>query len=200
MRLLRALLFAAAFNGATTVMTIAGVPVALAGRRRLARYVTQWGRLHGALSRTLLGIDLRVEGAMPPAPVLVAAKHESAYETLALLLLVDDPVIVLKRQLTRVPVLGRLMVLPYRPLAPSILRDIVRLQLDRVVRRVADNLGALLDYETLSGDEIKKLIAGEEIGRIDNGPRTPSVPSVGTSIPKTRRPNGPFGNPAPAGA
>ncbi|WP_419826664.1 lysophospholipid acyltransferase family protein [Sphingomonas sp.] len=110
MRLLRAILFTAAFNGATTVMTIAGVPVAFAGRRRLARYVTQWGRLHGALSRTLLGIDLRIEGAMPPAPVLVAAKHESAYETLALLLLVDDPVIVLKRQLTRVPVLGRLMV------------------------------------------------------------------------------------------
>ncbi len=60
--------------------------------------------------------------------------------------------------------------------------------------------GALLEYETLSGDEIKKLIAGEEIGRVDNGPKPPSMPSVGTSIPKTRRPNGPFGNPAPAGA
>ncbi|WP_019832434.1 type VI secretion system ATPase TssH [Sphingomonas sp. PR090111-T3T-6A] len=43
--------------------------------------------------------------------------------------------------------LGRLMVLPYRPLAPAVLRDIVRLQLDRVVRRVADNLGAVLDYD-----------------------------------------------------
>jgi cell division protease FtsH len=60
--------------------------------------------------------------------------------------------------------------------------------------------GALLEYETLSGDEIKKLIAGEEIGRIDNGPKAPPVPSVGTSIPKTRRPSGPFGNPAPQGA
>ena len=59
--------------------------------------------------------------------------------------------------------------------------------------------GALLEYETLSGDEIKKLIAGEEIGRIDSGPK-PSVPRAGTSIPKTRRPGGPFGNPAPAGA
>ncbi|MEA1083582.1 ATP-dependent zinc metalloprotease FtsH [Sphingomonas sp. M6A6_1c] len=59
--------------------------------------------------------------------------------------------------------------------------------------------GALLEYETLSGDEIKKLIAGEEIGRVDSGPK-PSVPRAGTSIPKTRRPGGPFGNPAPAGA
>jgi len=59
--------------------------------------------------------------------------------------------------------------------------------------------GALLEYETLSGDEIKKLIAGEEIGRIDSGPK-PSVPRAGTSIPKTRRPGGPFGAPTPLGA
>lgn len=110
MKLLRSLLFAVAFPVATTAMTIGGVPVAIAGRRRLARHVVRWGRLHGALSRGLLGIRVSVEGAMPPGPVLVAAKHESAYETLALLPLVDDPVIVLKRQLTQVPVLGRLMV------------------------------------------------------------------------------------------
>ena len=60
--------------------------------------------------------------------------------------------------------------------------------------------GALLEYETLSGDEIKKLIAGEEIGRIDQGPKAASVPTAGTSIPKTKRPSGPFGNPSPAGA
>ncbi len=60
--------------------------------------------------------------------------------------------------------------------------------------------GALLEYETLSGDEIKKLIAGEEIGRPDpSGPKS-SVPRAGTSIPKTRRPGGPFGTPAPLGA
>jgi len=60
--------------------------------------------------------------------------------------------------------------------------------------------GALLEYETLSGDEIKRLIAGEEIGRIDQGPKTPGVPRAGTSIPKTRRPSGPFGSPTPLGA
>jgi cell division protease FtsH len=60
--------------------------------------------------------------------------------------------------------------------------------------------GALLEYETLSGDEIKKLIAGEEIGRIDSGPKGPAVPTGGTSIPRTRRPKGPFGTPAPQGA
>ncbi|WP_294197385.1 ATP-dependent zinc metalloprotease FtsH [uncultured Sphingomonas sp.] len=59
--------------------------------------------------------------------------------------------------------------------------------------------GALLEYETLSGDEIKRLIAGEELDRHDQGPKAPSVPAVGTSIPKTKRPSGPFSSPSPAG-
>ncbi|MEN2786060.1 ATP-dependent zinc metalloprotease FtsH [Sphingomonas qilianensis] len=58
---------------------------------------------------------------------------------------------------------------------------------------------ALLEYETLSGDEIKALIAGEQIDR-DSGPKTPIVSAGGTSIPKTRRPKGPFGTPSPLGA
>ena len=41
-------------------------------------------------------------------PVLIAAKHESAYETLALMALLDDPVIVLKREIADVPLFGRL--------------------------------------------------------------------------------------------
>ncbi len=58
---------------------------------------------------------------------------------------------------------------------------------------------ALLEYETLSGDDIKKLIAGEGIDRADQGPKT-AVPRAGTSVPKTRRPSGPFGAPSPLGA
>ncbi|VVT22148.1 protease, ATP-dependent zinc-metallo [Sphingomonas sp. EC-HK361] len=86
------------------------------------------------------------------------------------------------------------------------IKNIVEGGLDRakhVLTEHVDQLhllaGALLEYETLSGDEIKKLIAGEDIARIDNGPKAPRV-TVGTSIPKTRRPSGPFGTPSPAGA
>ena len=60
--------------------------------------------------------------------------------------------------------------------------------------------GALLDYETLSGDEIKKLLDDGDIGRPDPSAIGAPVAAGGTSIPKTRRPKGPFGNPAPAGA
>ena len=57
--------------------------------------------------------------------------------------------------------------------------------------------GAMLDYETLSGDEIKRLIAGEDIGRDVISPEKKSVPLGGTSIPKTKRPKGPFGSGSP---
>ncbi|MCM8731119.1 ATP-dependent zinc metalloprotease FtsH [Hephaestia sp. MAHUQ-44] len=60
--------------------------------------------------------------------------------------------------------------------------------------------GALLEYETLSGDDIKKLIAGEDLGRPDDNASAQPVAAAGTSIPKTRRPKGPFGTPKPLGA
>ncbi|MFA5988889.1 MAG: ATP-dependent zinc metalloprotease FtsH [Sphingomonas sp.] len=59
---------------------------------------------------------------------------------------------------------------------------------------------ALLEYETLTGDEIKRLADGLDIGRDDDGPKAAALPTGGTSIPKTRRPSGPFGTPAPQGA
>jgi cell division protease FtsH len=59
---------------------------------------------------------------------------------------------------------------------------------------------ALLEYETLSGEEIKRVLTGEDIGRGDPGGATAPVAAGGTSIPKIRRPKGPFGNPAPQGA
>jgi cell division protease FtsH len=58
---------------------------------------------------------------------------------------------------------------------------------------------ALLEYETLSGDEIKKVLAGEPIDRGSN--KGPSIPAAGSSIPKAKRPKpGALGGPATAGA
>ncbi len=58
---------------------------------------------------------------------------------------------------------------------------------------------ALLEYETLSGDEIKKVLAGENIDR--GGVKGPTIPAAGSSIPKAKRPrSGAIGGPAAAGA
>jgi cell division protease FtsH len=58
---------------------------------------------------------------------------------------------------------------------------------------------ALLEYETLSGDEIKILMDG---GSIDRGGKAgPAIPVAGSSIPKApRKKPRPLGGPAAAGA
>ena len=59
---------------------------------------------------------------------------------------------------------------------------------------------ALLEYETLTGDEIKKVIAGEDIGRNDPSSKRSPLPAAGSSIPTTRKPRGGLGGAAPQGA
>jgi cell division protease FtsH len=59
---------------------------------------------------------------------------------------------------------------------------------------------ALLEYETLTGEEIKKAVKGEDIGRDNPGAKPTSLPVSGGSIPSTRRPKGGIGGAAPAGA
>jgi type VI secretion system protein VasG len=46
--------------------------------------------------------------------------------------------------------LGRIVTIPYYPLSPSMLGFIVRLQLNRIVKRVKQNRGATLSY----GDDV----------------------------------------------
>jgi type VI secretion system protein VasG len=43
--------------------------------------------------------------------------------------------------------LGRLNVLPYYPLSPEMLKGIVRLQMDRILRRIAENHGIAFSYD-----------------------------------------------------
>jgi cell division protease FtsH len=58
---------------------------------------------------------------------------------------------------------------------------------------------ALLEYETLSGEEIKALMEGGPIDR--SGPTGNAIPTAGSSIPKAKRPKpGAIGGPATAGA
>ncbi|WP_340313771.1 ATP-dependent zinc metalloprotease FtsH [Rhizorhabdus argentea] len=48
---------------------------------------------------------------------------------------------------------------------------------------------ALLEYETLSGEEAKRIIKGEDIGRDDGNSRNPAALGTGgSSIPKSKRP------------
>ena len=49
---------------------------------------------------------MRVTGTVPKGGVLVASKHMSMWDTLALYIVLDDPAIVLKRELLHIPFYG----------------------------------------------------------------------------------------------
>jgi 1-acyl-sn-glycerol-3-phosphate acyltransferase len=60
------------------------------------------------LARTVVRITYRVEGRenIPPGPCIIAGQHQAAYETFRVFLELDRPVLVLKRELTWIPLIG----------------------------------------------------------------------------------------------
>jgi len=65
-----------------------------------------WGQWFLFCARAFLGIQLRLEGPLPTAPALIALKHQSAFETIALLALFNRPATVMKAELQRIPFWG----------------------------------------------------------------------------------------------
>lgn len=103
---LRSLLYAAFFYPGTLLFVLSGMAASLLGRGPTMAVVDGWAGFNHALVRHLLGIRIRVEGAVPRGPFLIAAKHQSMFETIELLRLIDRPIIVLKRELAYLPLFG----------------------------------------------------------------------------------------------
>ncbi len=106
MALLRSLLYAAIFYPLTVLWVVVGAPLALLGRRPTLAVVLGWADMHHWLVRHVLGIRVRVEGQVPEGPVLIAAKHESMLETLEMVRIGKRPIIVMKKELRRIPLFG----------------------------------------------------------------------------------------------
>ncbi|MCP5411730.1 MAG: 1-acyl-sn-glycerol-3-phosphate acyltransferase [Alphaproteobacteria bacterium] len=103
---LRSALFMVWFLCLTLILAILCLPL-LAGPRggavwlgRVWSKATLWGL------KVFAGTHMRVTGTPPAGPVLVAAKHMSMWDTLALHLALGDPGIVLKRELLNIPFYG----------------------------------------------------------------------------------------------
>jgi len=105
---LRSALFALLFYPGTVVAVLTAFLVLPFGEAALRRHAMNWARFHRWCVRHILGIRTRVEGIIPTGPHLFAAKHQSMFETLELLLVVRDPAIVLKRELADIPLFGRI--------------------------------------------------------------------------------------------
>jgi 1-acyl-sn-glycerol-3-phosphate acyltransferase len=105
----RSLAFNAAFYAATAVMLVGTLPVYLFMPQWFAMGVVRtWAQLVTALLRVLAGTRLEVRGRenLPREGAIVAAKHQSAFETIALIPLLHNPTIVMKRSIRWIPVFG----------------------------------------------------------------------------------------------
>jgi 1-acyl-sn-glycerol-3-phosphate acyltransferase len=85
------------------------LPVYLFGTPRQAGYVAKvWG--HGVIIalRLFHGIRYEIRGLehLPPEPFIVASKHQSAWDTAIFHIILNRPVFVLKKELTRIPFFG----------------------------------------------------------------------------------------------
>jgi 1-acyl-sn-glycerol-3-phosphate acyltransferase len=105
---IRSTLFNIALILVTLVLGILGLPLVLGPRRWVCGLRDFWIRLVLVLLRWTVGLSHRVEGLenLPKGLFMVASKHQSAWETLALHMIFADPSIVLKRELLNLPVLG----------------------------------------------------------------------------------------------
>ena len=108
MIIVRSLVFNALFYVNTALWLIAALPTFFMPYRAIIEVAKAWGRFNRALTRMVAGIDYEIRGAekIPRGPVIVAAKHQSAWETFALLSLFDNPTFIIKRELQWIPIFG----------------------------------------------------------------------------------------------
>lgn len=86
---------------------ILALPTFFLPRRAFITLAKSWGHTSNALL-AVAGIRVEMRGLekIPPGPLLVASKHQSVWETFALVPLFDDPAFIYKRELIWIPVFG----------------------------------------------------------------------------------------------
>jgi 1-acyl-sn-glycerol-3-phosphate acyltransferase len=106
--MLRSLAYAAAFYVTTALFLLLGSWLLLAPRSWAMAGLALHGRTCVWLLDVICGTKLEVRGRenLPAGPCLVAAKHQSAWDTFGLVPLLHDPAIVLKDELKWIPFYG----------------------------------------------------------------------------------------------
>ncbi len=105
---LRSVAFNAAFY-LTLVIYLVVALLALPFRRHVMLGIAKsWGRTNLRLLRAICGTEVEWRGLekIPPGALIVAAKHQSIWETFALIALFTDPTFIVKRELMWIPVFG----------------------------------------------------------------------------------------------
>jgi 1-acyl-sn-glycerol-3-phosphate acyltransferase len=111
MILIRSALFNAYFYAMTFILVWPGMIIRIVDPDAVLAVVRLWARLGVAGARVICGIRVEVEGLdyIPDGAALIAAHHESAFDTLVWFTLLPRCCYVLKQELLRIPLLGALI-------------------------------------------------------------------------------------------
>lgn len=104
----RSLLFNVLFYVNLMAHMIVALPTFVLPYRFLLPFIRSYALTSLWLLRVICGTRVEWRGIekIPPGALIVACKHQSAWETFALYAVLDDPVYVLKRQLMWIPLFG----------------------------------------------------------------------------------------------
>jgi 1-acyl-sn-glycerol-3-phosphate acyltransferase len=141
MTALRSLIFNIAFYLNLILFLVVGSPLLLGPRRWAMVALQLWATTSVWLLKVICGTGMEVRGMqhIPKGPLLVAGKHQSFWETFAILPLLDDPCMVLKRELTFIPLFGW-FALKFRMIAVE--RDAGPQALRKMMKRAKEEIAA----------------------------------------------------------
>jgi 1-acyl-sn-glycerol-3-phosphate acyltransferase len=105
---LRSLVFNILFYLLLAFWVILGIPTYLMPRWAIMNIAKYWGRSSIWLMRVVCNTRVEYRGLekIPSGPLIVASKHQSMWETFALLQFFDQPLYILKRELLWIPLFG----------------------------------------------------------------------------------------------
>ncbi|HET9904257.1 MAG TPA: lysophospholipid acyltransferase family protein [Xanthobacteraceae bacterium] len=108
---LRSLIFNILFYLNLTILMVAAIPTLVMPHRAILGMAKFWARTSVWLLRVVCGTRVEWRGLdkLPRRGVLVAAKHQSTWETFALVPLFDEFAFIVKRELMWVPLFGWFM-------------------------------------------------------------------------------------------
>lgn len=108
MLIIRSILFNIAFYLNTAILLVVALPTFFMPFWGIVEIARLWGRINLWLLRVIAGVKIEVRGRekIPQGPLLVASKHQSAWETFTLVTLFPNPVFILKRELQWIPLFG----------------------------------------------------------------------------------------------
>jgi 1-acyl-sn-glycerol-3-phosphate acyltransferase len=106
--IVRSILFNILFYLTIVLYVVLALPFFALPYRALVGFGKFWARTNLWLLKAICGIDVEFRGRekIPPGGLIVAAKHQSMWETFALLLLFAEPTYIVKRELMWIPFFG----------------------------------------------------------------------------------------------